>query len=203
MYFNRRGRGHYARICVVKLCSRCHGKGHEESSCPSPANMESVLATETPDPGDGTIAVTSFVATEVDDSEAVVCGHLQGAPVASDEAVGGGFIGGKEGLELALHAGEERKSWEAWYFDSESSGNISNSCKKILIYDRATSSCVSLVARIFRLKVHGNLVVEFQSGHNYVRLKLIDGAFVSSSGPACVKQGHTYLGYRRQITVTL
>ena len=50
--------------------------------------------------------------------------------MASDEAVGGGFIGGKEGLELALHAGEERKSWEAWYFDSESSGNMLNGCKK-------------------------------------------------------------------------
>ena len=143
------------------------------------------------------------MATKVDDSGAAVCEHLQGASVASGESVGGGFIGGKEGVALALQAGEERKSSEAWYFDSGSSGNISNSCKKILIYDRATSSCVSLVARIFRLKVHGNLVVEFQSGHNYVRLKLIDGAFVSSSGPACVKQGHTYLGDHRGITTNL
>ena len=39
MCFNCRGRGHYARDCTVKLCSS-HGKGHEESSCPSPAIME-------------------------------------------------------------------------------------------------------------------------------------------------------------------
>ena len=91
MYFNRRGRGHYARICVVKLCSRCHGKGHEESSCPSPVKMESVMVIEMPDPGDGAIAAASFVTTEVDGSGAAVCGHLQGAPVASGEPVVGGF----------------------------------------------------------------------------------------------------------------
>ena len=86
--------------------------------CPSPANMESVLAIEMPDPGDGAIAAASFVATEVDGSEATVCGHLQETPMASGESVGGGSIGSKEGLALILHAGEQRKLLEAWCFDS-------------------------------------------------------------------------------------
>lgn len=65
MCFTCRGRGHYARDCTVKLCSRCHEKGHD-SSCPSPANMESALANEMPHQGDGVIAAALFVATELD-----------------------------------------------------------------------------------------------------------------------------------------
>ena len=40
------------------------------------------------------------------------------------------FIGGKEVLTLALHAGEERNSLKAWCFESGSSGNMSNSSEK-------------------------------------------------------------------------
>lgn len=98
------------------------GKVTQESSCPSPANMGSVLAIEMPDPGDGAIAAASFVAAEVDGSGAAVYGPLAGAPVASGECVGGGPTGSREGLALALQAGEERKSLEAWCFDSGSSG---------------------------------------------------------------------------------
>ena len=128
MCFNCRGQGHYARDCTVKLCSRCHA--NEESSCPFPANLESVLAIEIPDPEDGAITTASFVATEVDGSGDAVCWHLQGALVASGESLVGGSIGGEEGLALALQVGEERKSLEAWCFDSGSSSNMSNSCEK-------------------------------------------------------------------------
>ena len=209
MCFNCHGRGHYARDCTVKLCNRCHGKGHEESSCPSPANMKSVLANEMPGPRDGTIAAASFVAAEVDGSVAAVCRHLQGAPAASGESSdGGALIGAKEALALALQAGEERKSLEAWCFDSGSSGDMSNSCEKIIDFRPCNKFVCFANGTHLPIEGHGNLV-EFQSGQNSVRLKLIDVTYVPSlsyhlfSGPACVKQGHTYLGYRRQITVTL
>ena len=54
------------------------------------------MTIEIPDPGGDAIAAASFVATKVDGSGAAVCRHLQGAPVASGESVGGGSIGGKE-----------------------------------------------------------------------------------------------------------
>ena len=102
----------------VVLRPRLHGEavqsvpweGHEESSCPSPANMEPVLAIEMPHQGDGAIGAALFVVTEVDGSEAAVCGHLHGPPVALGESVGGDSIGG---LALPLHAGEERTSLES------------------------------------------------------------------------------------------
>lgn len=75
--------------------------------------MKSVLATEMTDPGDGAIAAASFVAIEVDMRGAAVYEHLQGTPVASCESVGGGSTGGKEGLALAVQAGEEQRSLEA------------------------------------------------------------------------------------------
>ena len=86
---------------------------------------------EIPGPGGGAIAVATFVATEVDDSGAAVCPHLEGAPVVSGESVSGGSIDDKQGLTLVLQDGEEQKSLEAWCFDSGSSISMSNSCKKI------------------------------------------------------------------------
>ena len=65
----------------------------------------------------------SFVATKLDGSGTAVCRHLQGAPVASGESVGGVPIGGKGGLALALQAGDERKSL-VWCLGSGSSGNM-------------------------------------------------------------------------------
>ena len=162
MCYNCRGRGHYARDCTVKLCSLCHGKGHEESGCPFPANMESVLAIEMSDPGDGAIAAALFVATEVDGSGDAVYGHLQGGPLPCGtwRVCWCGSIGGKEGLALALRVGEERKSLEAWCFDSGSFGNMTHSCEKITDF-RVTISCVPVMASIIRLKVTAMLLLSF------------------------------------------
>ena len=37
-------RGHFAADCKTKVCKKCGGRGHDESKCPSPANMETVLS---------------------------------------------------------------------------------------------------------------------------------------------------------------
>lgn len=127
--------------------------------------VESVLAIEVPHPGDDAIAAASFVATEVDGSGAAVYGHLHGAPVASGESVGGGFIGGEEGLALALRAGEGRKSFEAWCFHSGSSGNMSHSCERMTDFRPCNQLVRAAYGTHLPIEGHGNLV-EFQSGQN-------------------------------------
>ena len=113
------------------------------------------------------------------------------------------------GLALALQVGEERKSLEAWCFDSGSSGNMSNSCEKITVFRPCNKFVRVADGTHLPIERHGILVLEFQSGQNSVHPKLIDVAYVPSlsyhlfSGPARVKQGRTYLGDHRGITVNL
>ena len=113
------------------------------------------------------------------------------------------------GLALALQVGEERKSLEAWCFDSGSSGNMSNSCEKITVFRPCNKFVRVADGTHLPIERHGILVLEFQSGQNSVHLKLIGVAYVPSlsyhlfSGPARVKQGRTYLGDHRGITVNL
>ncbi|CAN0557992.1 unnamed protein product, partial [Laminaria digitata] len=112
-------------------------------------------------------------------------------------------------LALALQGGEERKSLEAWCFDSGSSGNVSNSCEKMTDFRPCNKFVRVANGTHLPIEGDGNLVVDFQSGQNSVHLKLIDVNYVPRlsyhlfSGPACVKQGHTYLGDHRGITVNL
>ena len=35
-------------MCIRDRCKRCHGIGHEESSCSSPADIQAVLAVKMP-----------------------------------------------------------------------------------------------------------------------------------------------------------
>ncbi|CAN0574340.1 unnamed protein product, partial [Laminaria digitata] len=86
---------------------------------------------------------------------------------------------------------------------------MSNSCEKMTDFRPCNKFVRVANGTHLPIEGHGNLVVDFQSGQNSVRLKLIDVAYVPRlsyhlfSGPACVKQGHTYLGDHRGITVNL
>ncbi|CAN0535565.1 unnamed protein product, partial [Laminaria digitata] len=86
---------------------------------------------------------------------------------------------------------------------------MSNSCEKMTDFRPCNKFVRVANGTHLPIEGHGNLVVDFQSGQNSVHLKLIDVAYVPRlsyhlfSGPACVKQGHTYLGDHRGITVNL
>ena len=86
---------------------------------------------------------------------------------------------------------------------------MSNSCEKMANFRQCNKFVRVANGTHLPIEGHGSLDVEFQSGQNSVRLKLIDVAYVPSlnyhlfSGPACVKQGHTYLGDHRGVTVNL
>ena len=127
--FNCRGRGHFARDCTVKTCKRCHGIGHEESSCSSPADMQAVLAVELPvsDSDSDTNFDEVAAALMAMELKEAMFGHLQQAVVVPGESVGGGPIGGVAGI-LALKAGEGK---EGWCFDSGSSGHVTYDSAKM------------------------------------------------------------------------
>ena len=48
MCYNCHVRDHFAADCKTKVCKKCGGRGHDESKCPSPADMETALAVELP-----------------------------------------------------------------------------------------------------------------------------------------------------------
>lgn len=109
------------------------------------------MAIETPDPMGGAIAAASFVATEVDNNGNAVYGHLQGVPVTPGESFGSGFIGGKLGLAMGLQAGEEeRKSLERLGVSTSVARQHVTQLREWPSSAHATSSCVSLMASIFR-----------------------------------------------------
>ena len=167
------------------------------------------MAIEMPDPIGGAIAAASFVATEVDNNGNAVYGHPQGDPVTPGESFGSGFIGGKLGLALALQAGEEeRKSLERL---GVSTSVARQHVTQLREWPSSAHTCNKLVrvadGKYLPIEGHGNLTDEFQSGRNSVHLKCVDVAYVPSlsyylsSGLACVKQDHAYLGDHRGITV--
>ena len=71
----------------TKVCKECGGRGHGESKCPSPADMETALAVELPGSDEeyttSSVGAAGFMAEEVD----AVCGHLH-AHVASGKCDG-------------------------------------------------------------------------------------------------------------------
>ena len=113
----------------MKTCKRCHGIGHEESSCSSPADMQAVLAVELPvsDSDSDTNFDEVAAALMAMELKEAMFGHLQQAVVVPGESVGGGPIGGVAGI-LALNAGEGK---EGWCFDSGSSGHVTYDSAKM------------------------------------------------------------------------
>ena len=131
-------------------------------------------------------------------------GHLQQALVVPGESVGGGPIGGVAGL--ALKAGEEK---EGWCFDSGSSGHVTYDSAKMTNY-RPCNKFVSVASgKQLPIEGHGNLVVDFQSGQDFVRIELLNVAYVPSLGyhllsiPSCIGDGHTFVFDTKGVTVHL
>ena len=93
--------------------------------------MQAVLAVKMPDSDSDADTNSDEVAAAlmVMELKEVVLGHLQQAFVVPGESVGGGPIGGVEGL--ALKAGEEK---EGWCCDSGSSGHVAYDSAKMINY---------------------------------------------------------------------
>ena len=85
----------------MKLCKRCHGKGHEEGKSPSTGDIKTHLTIELPNSDAGLTTssdvAAGFMAREVD---AAGCGRLPDAHVAPGKCDGGSPIGGVGGLAL-------------------------------------------------------------------------------------------------------
>ena len=75
MCYNCPVKGHFAADCKTKICKKCGGRGHDESKCPSPADMETALAVELPGSDEesttSSVGAAGFMAEEVD----AVCEH--------------------------------------------------------------------------------------------------------------------------------
>ena len=172
MCYNCHVRGHFAADCKIKVCKKCGGREHDESKYPSPADMETALAVELP--GSDEEATTSsvggagFMAEEVD----AVCGHPQ-AHVASGKCDGSVPTCGVEGL--AMQVGE---AMEDWYFDTGASGHMPPSSEGMTNFQPCNKSLRVANGVILPIERKGNVVVEFQSGLESVRLQLHEVAYV-------------------------
>ena len=118
--------GHFARDCTTMLCKRCNGRGHDEDTCPSSADMQANMVVELhklpdsdSDPGSATSSViaSGFMAMEL---EPAGCGHQQG------KCDDGGPIGGVGGL--ALQAGDKS---ERYHYDTGASSIFTPSSEKM------------------------------------------------------------------------
>ena len=203
MCYNCHVRGHFAADCKTKVCKKCGGRGHDGSKCPSSADMETALAVELPGSDEesttSSVGAAGFMAEEVD----AVCGHPQ-AHVASGKCDGSVPTCGVEGL--AMQAGE---AMEGWYFDTGASGHVSPSSEGMTNFQPCNKSL--RVANGVTLPIEGksNLVVEFQSGLEPIRLQLHEVAYVPKlsyhllSLSKAVEQGHKYIGDKNGLTMML
>ena len=203
MCYNCHVRGHFAADCKTKVCTKCGGRGHDESKCPSPADMETALAVELPGSDEesttSSVGAAGFMAEEVD----AVCRHPQ-AHVASGKCDGSVPTCGVEGL--AMQVGEAMKGW---YFNTGASGHMSHSSEGITNFQPCNKS--SRVANSVTLPIEGkgNLVVEFQSGLESVRLQLHEVTYVPKlsyhllSLSKAIEQGHKYIGDKNGPTMML
>ena len=193
MCYNCRVRGHFAAVCKTKVCKKCGGRGHDESKCPSTADVETALAVELPGSDEesttSSVGAAGFMAEEVD----AVCGHPQ-AHVASGKCDGSVPTCGVE--ELAMQIGE---AMEGWYFDTGASGHMSPSSQGMTNFQPCNKSL--RVANGVTLPIEGksNLVVDFQFGLESVSLQLHEVAYVPKlsyhllSLSKAVEQGHKYI----------
>ena len=196
-------RGHFAADCKTKVCKKCGGRGHDESKCPSPADMESALAVELPGSDEesttSSVGAAGFMAEEVD----AVCGHPH-AHVASGKCGGSVPTCGVEGL--AMQVGE---AMEDWYFDTGASGHMPPSSEGTTNFQPCNKSLRVANGVTLLIEGKGNLVVEFQSGLESVRLQLHEVAYVPKlsyhllSLSKAVEQGHKYIGDKNGLTMML
>ena len=203
MCYNCHVRGHFAADCKTKVCKKCGGRGHGESKCPSPADMETALAVELPGSDEesttSSVGAAGFMAEEVD----AVCGHPQ-AHVPSGKCDGSVPTCGVEGL--AMQVGE---AMEGWYFDTGASGHMSPSSEGMTNFQPYNKSLRVANGVTLPIEGKGNLVVEFQYGRKYVRLQLHEVAYVPKlsyhllSLSKAVEQGHKYIGDKNGLTMML
>ena len=201
MCYNCHVKGHFAADCKTKVCQKCGGRVHVESKCPSPADMETALAVELPGSEEesttSSVGAARFMAEEVD----AVCEHPQ-AHVASGKCDGSVPTSGVEGL--AMQVGE---AMEGWYFDTGASRHISPSSEGMTNFHPCNKSLRVANGVTLPIEGKGNLVVEFQSGLESVRLQLHGVAYVPKlsyrllSLSKAVEQGHKYIGDKNGLTM--
>ena len=203
MCYNCHVRGPFAADCKTKACKTCGGRGHDERKCPSPADIETALAVELPGSDEesttSSVGAAGFMAEEVD----AVCGHPQ-AHVASGKCDGSVPTCGVEGLAMQVV-----EAMEGWYFDTGASGHMSPSSEEMTNFQPCNKSLRVANGVTLPIEGKGNLVVEFQSGLESVRLQLHEVAFVPKlsyhllSLSKAVEQGHKYIGDKNGLTMML
>ncbi|CAM9443784.1 unnamed protein product, partial [Ascophyllum nodosum] len=111
---------------------------------------------------------------------------------------------GVEGL--AMQVGE---AMEGWYFDTGASSHMSPSSKGMTNFQPCNKSLRVANGVTLPIEGKGNLVVEFQSGLESVRLQLHKVAYVPKlsyhllSLSKAVEQGHKYIGDKNGLTMIL
>ena len=203
MCYNCHVRSHFAADCKTKVCKKCGGRGHDESKCPSPADIETALAVELPGSDEesttSSVGAAGFMAEEVD----AVCGHPQ-AHVASGKCDGSVPTCGVEGLAMQVE-----EAMEGWYFDTGASGHMSPSSEGMTNFQPCNKSLRVANGVTLPTEGKGNLVAEFQSGLESVRLQLHEVDYVPKlsyhllSLSKAVEQGHKYIGDKNGLTMML
>ena len=101
------------------------------------------------------------------------------------------------------------EAMEGWYFDTGASGHMPPGSEGMANFQPCNKSLRVANGVILPVEGKGNLVVEFQSGLESVRLQLHEVAYVpkliyhSISLSKAVEQGHKYIGDKNGLTIML
>ena len=101
------------------------------------------------------------------------------------------------------------EAMEGWYFDTGASGHMSPSSEGMTNFQPCNKSLRVANGVPFPIEGRGNLVVEFKSGLESVRLHLHELAYVPKlsyyfkSLSKAVEQGHKYIGDKNGLTMML